>query len=61
MRTFEFSDLEKELSEPTHERIFAIPEAIKEGYSIDRIHELSRIDKWFLYKIENLVRNRGEI
>ena len=51
----QFSDLERELSEPTPDRIFAIPEAIKEGFSIDRIHELSHIDKWFLYKIRNIV------
>ena len=36
-----FSDLDEELSEPTHQRIFAIPQALKEGYSVDRIHELS--------------------
>jgi carbamoyl-phosphate synthase large subunit len=53
--SFRFSDLERELHEPTHERIFAIPEAINQGYSIDRIHELSRIDKWFLYKIKKIV------
>ena len=44
-------EIEQELCEPTPERIFALPEAIKRGYSIDRIHQLSFIDKWFLYKI----------
>src|SRR3989475_4793537 len=38
-------DLENELSEPTPERVFAIPEAIKQGYSIERIHRLCHIDK----------------
>ena len=52
---FNFSDLEKELSMPTYERIFAIPEAIKRGYSINRIYELSYIDKWFLHKMESIV------
>jgi carbamoyl-phosphate synthase large subunit len=51
---FEFQELDRELCEPTPERIFAIVEAIKQGYSIDHIHELSRIDKWFLYKIQNI-------
>jgi carbamoyl-phosphate synthase large subunit len=50
-----FTDLERELREPTPERIFAVPEAIKQGYPIDRIHELSRIDRWFLDKIRNVV------
>jgi len=52
---FHFTDLEKELSEPTHERIFAITEAIKRGEGTDKIHELSHIDKWFLYKIQHVV------
>ncbi len=52
---FRFTDLEQELSEPTPERIFAISEAIKRGYSIDKICELSRINKWFLYKIQSIV------
>jgi len=52
---FHFEDLEKELSEPTTERIFAIPAAIKRGYSVDKIYELSHIDKWFLYKMQNIV------
>src|SRR4030095_12894162 len=50
-----FSDLDRELSEPTHQRLFAIPQALKERYSVDRIHELSKIDKWFLHKISNIV------
>ncbi|MBN1350764.1 carbamoyl-phosphate synthase (glutamine-hydrolyzing) large subunit [candidate division KSB1 bacterium] len=52
---FQFETIEKELSEPTEERVFAIPEAIKQGISIDRIHNLSHIDNWFLYKIKKIV------
>ncbi|RPH92538.1 MAG: carbamoyl-phosphate synthase large subunit, partial [Calditrichaeota bacterium] len=48
-------DFLQELSEPTDQRVFAVPEAIKSGMSIDEIHELSHIDKWFLYKIQNIV------
>ncbi|MGA1870115.1 MAG: carbamoyl-phosphate synthase (glutamine-hydrolyzing) large subunit [bacterium] len=54
-REMEFSDITKELAEPTDLRIFAIPEAIKKGFSIDTIHDLTHIDKWFLYKIKNIV------
>src|SRR5262249_43414211 len=52
---FRCPDRERELREPTPERVFAIPEAMKRGYTIDRIHELSRIDRWFLYKIRTVV------
>ena len=49
------TDLKRELREPTPERIFAIAEAVRQGYSIDSINRLCRIDKWFLYKIRNVV------
>src|SRR5439155_313167 len=52
---FQFRDLESELRDPSHERVFAIPEAIKRGYPIQRIHDLSHIDLWFLQKIEHIV------
>jgi carbamoyl-phosphate synthase large subunit len=42
------------LSEPTDMRILVIEKALHEGYSIDRIHELTRIDKWFLVKLKNI-------
>ncbi len=47
-RELKFGELEKELSEPTDMRIFSISEALEKGMSIDRIYELTRIDKWFL-------------
>ncbi|KYK33154.1 MAG: carbamoyl phosphate synthase large subunit [Thermoplasmatales archaeon SG8-52-3] len=50
-----FNDLEKELKEPTDKRMFAITEAIKKGYSIEKINELTKVDSWFLYKIKNIV------
>jgi carbamoyl-phosphate synthase large subunit len=53
---FYFSDVEKELTEPTDERIFAIAQALTEGYTVDDVYRLSRIDKWFLYKIERIVK-----
>ena len=47
-------DLENELSHPTDVRIFLIAQAFAEGYSIERIWELTRIDKWFLYRLKNI-------
>ncbi|MEE9529409.1 MAG: carbamoyl-phosphate synthase large subunit, partial [Syntrophobacteria bacterium] len=58
---FTISDLEKELREPSHERILAIPEAMKAGHSIDTIYELTHIDKWFLYKIQSMVEIENRI
>ncbi len=50
----EGKDIDKELQEPTDERIFAISEALQAGYSVDKIHEMTRIDKWFLEKLKNI-------
>jgi len=49
------TNLESELCEPTPERIFVIAEALQRGFSIDRIHELTHVEKWFLYKIQHIV------
>jgi len=51
----EFKELEKELKKPTDKRMFAIAEAIKRQWSIDKIFKLSLVDPWFLYKIKNVV------
>ncbi|MDP2914770.1 MAG: carbamoyl-phosphate synthase (glutamine-hydrolyzing) large subunit [Candidatus Aminicenantes bacterium] len=53
--SYSFKDLEKELRQPTDERLFGIAEAIKKGWSIDRIHQATKIDRWFLSKIRNIV------
>jgi carbamoyl-phosphate synthase large subunit len=50
-----FRNLEKELRQPTDERLFGIAEALKKGFTVDRIHELTRIDRWFLHKIKSVV------
>lgn len=50
-----FPDLDAALSEPTDRRIFAIAKAMNNGYSVDRIHELTKIDRWFLYKLRNII------
>ena len=57
----QFGDLEDELSNPTDERVFAIPLALAKDYSISKIHELTHIDKWFLYKIKNILDVAGQL
>ncbi len=57
----EFENLDKELSEPTDKRIFAIAEALERGYSIDKIYELSKITKWFLYKMKNIIDTEAKL
>ncbi len=54
-RDLGFKDLENELSEPTDMRIFVIAEALEKGFSIEKIYDLTRIDKWFLYKLKNII------
>jgi len=54
-------DLETELKEPTEERLFAIVEALERGYTIDQIHELSFVDRWFLDKVRRIVRTKAEL
>ena len=53
-RNLSFQGIEKELSQPTDMRIFSIAEAMEKGFDVDRIYELTRIDKWFLYKLQNI-------
>ena len=50
-----FDNLDEELANPTDLRIFAIAQALEEGYSIDRIYELTKIDPWFIGKLKNIV------
>ncbi len=50
----DITSLEKELSNPTDTRIFVIAEALRRKIPIERIHELTKIDKWFLYKLNNI-------
>ncbi|MBD3384530.1 carbamoyl-phosphate synthase (glutamine-hydrolyzing) large subunit, partial [candidate division KSB1 bacterium] len=54
-KEIEFGDLKEELSAPTDLRVFAISEALKQGMSIEDIYKLSHIDKWFLFKIQNII------
>ncbi|MBP9997683.1 MAG: carbamoyl-phosphate synthase (glutamine-hydrolyzing) large subunit [Bacteroidales bacterium] len=55
------ADIDEALKEPTDNRIFVISKAMLAGYTVDRIHELTKIDKWFLYKLENIVNTYHEL
>ena len=50
-----FDNLDEELSNPTDLRIFAIAQALEEGYSIERLYELTKIDPWFIERMKNIV------
>ena len=60
-RDFKTDNLEEALADPTDKRIFAIAAAMKGGMSVDRIHELTKIDRWFLYKLHNIIQTSGEL
>ena len=50
-----FADLDEELANPTDLRIFAIAQALEEGYTVERIYELTKIDPWFIERMKNIV------
>ena len=50
-----FTDLDEELANPTDLRIFAIAQALEEGYTVERIYELTKIDPWFIERMKNIV------
>ena len=54
-------DIEKALHEPTDKRIFVISKAFRVGYTIDQIHDLTKIDKWFLQKLMSIMNTSKEL
>ena len=54
-------DLDHALAAPTDKRIFFLSQALHEGYTIDRLHELTKIDRWFLEKLQNIVETDAEL
>ena len=54
-------DIDEELQNPTDKRIFAIAEAFDKGYTVDKIHEITRIDKWFLERLQNISDLKNEL
>ena len=53
-KELQIADIDTALREPTDKRIFIISKAMSQGYTIDQIHELTKIDKWFLRKLQNI-------
>ena len=60
-KELKIADIDAALREPTDKRIFIISKAMKQGYTIDQIHELTKIDKWFLQKLQNIIRTAIEL
>ena len=55
------SDIDKALREPTDKRIFVISKAFRAGYTVDQVHQLTKIDKWFLEKLMNIMDTSKEL
>lgn len=60
-RNLGFEDIEEELKEPTDMRIFSIAEALDNGMSVEKIHDLTKIDNWFLFKLKNIINIKDEL
>ena len=60
-RELSIADIDHALAEPTDKRIFVIAQAMMKGYSVERIHELTKIDRWFLHRLANIVSTSDEL
>ena len=60
-KDFDIPDINSALTDPTDKRIFVIAKAMANGYSVDRIHELTKIDRWFLYKLQNIMETSAQL
>lgn len=60
-KELKIDDIDKALNEPTDERIFVISKAFRVGYTVDQIHDLTKIDKWFLHKLHNILVTAEEM
>ena len=60
-KELKIADIDKALREPTDKRIFVISKAMRAGYTVDEIHSLTKIDKWFLYKLQNIMKTSKEL
>ena len=54
------SDIDELLRVPTDKRLWAVQYALEIGYSVDEVHRLSRIDRWFLYKLKRIATMKAE-
>ena len=55
------TDMDTALKEPTDKRIFVISQAMQQGYTVDKIHDLTKIDKWFLYRLHEIITTNNDI
>jgi carbamoyl-phosphate synthase large subunit len=55
------ADIESALKAPTDKRIFVIAKAMNEGWSVDKIHDLTKIDRWFLYRLRHIIDTSHEL
>ena len=60
-REIKIDDMDHALKEPTDKRIFVISKALQEGYTVERIHELTKIDRWFLQKLKHIIDTEAEL
>lgn len=60
-KVLQIPDIDKALREPTDKRVFVISKAMKAGYSVEQIHQLTKIDKWFLQKLMGIVQTDAEL
>ena len=60
-KDIKIDNIDKALTAPTDKRIFVIAKAMAQGYTVDRIHDLTKIDKWFLYKLRNILDTSEEL
>lgn len=60
-KELQIADIDKALREPTDNRIFAISKAMRAGYTVEEIHSLTKIDNWFLQKLQNIMDTSKEL
>jgi len=61
LNRLQFDHLRSELAQPTHRRVFAVGEAFVQGMSIEEVHHLTRIDRWFLHRMANIVETMAAL
>lgn len=60
-RPIKIDNIDHALADPTDKRIFVISQAMQQGYTVDRIHELTKIDRWFLFKLRHIIDTAAEL
>ena len=60
-REIKVEDIDQALADPTDKRIFVISQAMAQGYSVEKIHELTKIDRWFLHKLKHIIDTAAEL